>query len=283
MTVVSPSCSLSVVAAPTVSCPLSFATLNQAYSSFASATGGSQTGFVFAISGGSLPDGLSFASSGQMSGTPTTVQFVSFVVSVTDSQGASGSASCSIDVSNIQTVQCPSQVVANTMLQYAVTITSSVPPTRTFSVVASGSLPPNVTLDASSGLLSGTPTTEGAYEFSIFVTNGGVSATSPVCQINVSAFPEVFCPSNAFGEVTVAYHDSILVAGGSGILALSISSGFLPFGLVFSTSTGTISGTPLVSGSFSFQVVLWKEMICVRLFFSSLFCFRLCKIWLVLL
>ena len=47
--------------------------------------------------------------------------------------------------------------------------------------VSSGSLPPGLTLDGSTGLLSGTPTTAGSYAFTVKVTDSsGLSNTEPV-------------------------------------------------------------------------------------------------------
>ena len=61
---------------------------------------------------------------------------------------------------------------------YSVTLAASggVPP-YTWSVTA-GSLPPGLSLDPSSGVISGTPTTAGAFSFTIQVKDGsGVTAT----------------------------------------------------------------------------------------------------------
>jgi hypothetical protein len=51
-------CSISVIESASVTCPLAFATRGESYSSFASASGGSGSGYVFSIVSGSLPSGL---------------------------------------------------------------------------------------------------------------------------------------------------------------------------------------------------------------------------------
>jgi arabinan endo-1,5-alpha-L-arabinosidase len=66
------------------------------YSTTLTATGGTGTGYAWTSSGGTLPAGLTLASSGLLSGTPTTAGSFSFTAQVTDSSGASASASLSL-------------------------------------------------------------------------------------------------------------------------------------------------------------------------------------------
>ena len=54
--------------------------------------------FTFSVTSGSLPSGLSLTSSGVLSGTPTTAGTSTFLISVTDSVGASGGANISMTV-----------------------------------------------------------------------------------------------------------------------------------------------------------------------------------------
>lgn len=258
-TVVSPSCSISISSAPVVSCPLGFSIVGVPYSSSFTATGGSSTGYVFSITSGSLPSGLTFTPGGIVSGTPGSIQLSTFTVSVTDSVGSTASRVCTIDISNTLTVQCPTAVVADTELAYSFSVVTSVPAAgRTFVLVSGlGVLPTNLTLDPTTGVISGTPTATGTFSFSIFVSNGVASATSTSCTISVFAFPTVTCPAETNGEVTVFFSQSFAIAGGSSPLSLSLSaSSSLPFGLTFNASSGTLSGTPLNEGSFSYGLTL---------------------------
>ncbi|HEV2633611.1 MAG TPA: IPT/TIG domain-containing protein [Actinocrinis sp.] len=69
---------------------------------------------------------------------------------------------------------------------YTYTYAASGSPAPTYSL-ASGSLPPGVTLNATTGVLSGTPTAAGAYTFTVTAANGtGTPAVSPPATITAS-------------------------------------------------------------------------------------------------
>lgn len=117
--------------------------------------------------------------------------------------------------------------------------------------LASGSLPTGLTLDATSGLVSGVPTAEGTANFSVRVTDSlGATATTGALSITASSPVSVTTASLPTGSVNVAYSAALAATGGTGGYTWSIASGSLPATLTLSSS-GTISGTPTVSGSYS--------------------------------
>src|SRR5205823_1051279 len=58
------------------------------------------------------------------------------------------------------------------------------------------------------------------------------------------------------GSVAAAYSTTLAAAGGSSPYSWSLTSGSLPAGLTLNASTGTISGTPLLTG--------WSNLITVQ-------------------
>ena len=119
--------------------------------------------------------------------------------------------------------------------------------------ISSGSLPAGLTLTASTGLLSGTPTASGSFPVTVQVVDAsGVIATRAV-TLAIAAAPVVtFTP--AAGEVTVPYSQQPTLTGGTSPITWSITAGSLPAGLTLNTATGQIAGTPTAAGSFTFTV-----------------------------
>jgi choice-of-anchor A domain-containing protein len=131
----------------------------------------------------------------------------------------------------------------------AMTVSGGTAP-YTFSVV--GTLPAGLSLNASTGAVTGTPTAAGS--FSIKVTDkNGVGATS-TCLITITAGPSLSCSAVNSGEVGVLFNSGAMtVSGGTAPYTFSVV-GTLPAGLALSTSTGAVTGTPSAAGTFSVRV-----------------------------
>ena len=119
--------------------------------------------------------------------------------------------------------------------------------------VSAGTLPSGVTLGASTGLLSGTPTAAGTYSFTVKVTDhSGLTATEPV-TLTVIAGPSLSFPAPPAGWTHTVYSDTLTATGGTSPFTWSVSSGALPAGISLSAD-GNLTGTPTATGTFSFTV-----------------------------
>jgi large repetitive protein len=119
--------------------------------------------------------------------------------------------------------------------------------------VSAGTLPPGLTLGASTGLLSGTPTAAGTYSFTVKVTDhAGLTATEPV-TLTVIAGPSLSFPAPPAGWTHTVYSDTLTVSGGTSPFTWSIGSGNLPPGISLSAD-GNLTGTPTATGTYSFTV-----------------------------
>ena len=119
--------------------------------------------------------------------------------------------------------------------------------------VSSGSLPPGITLGASTGLLSGTPTTAGTYSFTVKVTdNSGLSSTE-AATVTIIPGPSMTFAAPPGGWTNTVYGYTLTESGGTSPFTWSVSSGSLPAGISLSPS-GNLSGTPTATGTSSFTV-----------------------------
>ncbi len=116
----------------------------------------------------------------------------------------------------------------------------------------SGMLPSGLTL-ASDGALSGMPEVGGSFVFTLQVEDAlGAQLTR---EFSVEIAPYAISTNAQLGStsVDVPYEQALAVVGGTGPFEWMVTAGSLPPGLNLS-SAGVLSGTPTVSGAFSFAV-----------------------------
>ncbi|MEP7342576.1 MAG: putative Ig domain-containing protein, partial [Acidobacteriota bacterium] len=229
------------------------ATINTAYPQTVSAApaGGNYT---FSVTSGSLPAGLTLNSNGSFSGAPTQSGTFNFRVT------ASGFGGCTAFRDYTLVVVCPTITVNPASLPggsvgtaYSQTVAGSPAGTYNYSVT-SGALPTGLTLNASTGAITGTPTTTGSFNFTITATAGSCSG-SLTYTVTISCPTITLSPASPLpgGQAGVAYNQTIS-ASPSGSYTFSVVSGSLPSGLTLNTSTGVISGLPTATGSYNFTV-----------------------------
>ncbi len=126
-------------------------------------------------------------------------------------------------------------------------------PPYTWSI--SGLVPPGLTLNTSTGELSGIPTAYGTFVFTVTVTDSLDQSADVTCSITILAppSPEVICDNPPQGEIGVFYTHAFPASSGVPPYTWAIT-GTIPPGLTFNTATGVLSGTPTASGVFDFTV-----------------------------
>ena len=178
--------------APTIATasPLPAGKVNTAYTLTLGASGGTPPYTNWATSNGALPPGLTLSPAGVLSGTPTTAGTYSFTVQVTDTAGATGSAQFQLTITSllppaITTASPLPAGKANTAYSLSVGASGGTPP-YTGWTTSSGTLPPGLTF-SSAGVFGGTPTTAGAYSFTIQVTDSAGATASAPFQLTISS------------------------------------------------------------------------------------------------
>ncbi len=253
------------VNAPTIAVSpssLTAATVGTAYSQTISASGGTSP-YSFAVTSGALPAGLSLnGSTGALSGTPTAGGSFNFTITATDSSSGTGPYTGSRAYSF--TVNAPTVVLGGSSLASAQvgvalsqTVTASGGTAPRAFAVTSGALPTGVSLNSSTGAVTGTPTAGGTFNFTITATDSstgtGPYTGSHAYSMVVSA-PTISLGGLPSGTVATAYSQSISASGGTSTYSFAVTAGTLPTGLSLNGSSGTLSGTPTAGGTFNFTV-----------------------------
>jgi uncharacterized repeat protein (TIGR01451 family) len=210
--------------------------------------------FTWSVSSGTLPPGISLgAGTGLLSGTPTTAGSYTFTVQIVDASGQTASKAVTLVIAAAPVVNyTPTAGEVDVAFSQQPTVSGGTGPFTW--AISAGSLPPGVTISATTGLISGTPTTAGNFTVTVAVTDAFGQVASRTVTIGIVALPTfTFTPPQA-AQVGVAYTTTFGVAGGTAPLTWSISAGSLPPGLSLASGTGVVSGTPTTTGVSSFTV-----------------------------
>ncbi len=233
------------------------------------ASGGSGAGYVWALSTGSLPPGLTIVagSPARLSGTPTHAGRFDFELRVVDSANASQRKTYSVTVAPapvalaITTASLPAGQVG---AAYSATLNAVGGSTSGYSwAVSAGALPPGLQLAASGtpgAALDGTPTAAGTFSFTVRVTDSaGAQATAQLSIVVAAAViaVQIAPPTLPSGTVGVPYQADIGTVPGTGSDAgytWSVASGALPPGItlqLMGTPSTRVSGTPTTAGTYT--------------------------------
>ncbi|MEU8083038.1 putative Ig domain-containing protein [Micromonospora sp. NPDC049101] len=211
--------------------------------------------FAWSISAGSLPPGVTInASTGLLSGAPTTAGTFSFTVRVVDASSQAATQALSIVIAPLPTLTFPPPPQGQVGIAYSTQLTVNGGTGPFVWSVSAGSLPPGVTLNPSTGLLSGTPTLGGNFSFTVRVVDSFGQAATRTVSLGITASPTLTFPPPPPGQVGIPYSTQLTVNGGTAPFVWSVSAGTLPPGLTLNPSTGLLSGTPTTEGSSSFTV-----------------------------
>ncbi|MGD0735468.1 MAG: Ig-like domain repeat protein [Terracidiphilus sp.] len=279
-----------VVGPPAVMATFNPATINVAGTSVLMITISNPAANTAALSGvaisDALPAGLTVASAttsacgGTLTTTaPTTIQFAGGTIAanglcqlsipvngaaegnyvdttapVTATNGGTGNtATASITVKPIITIAPASLAAAQVGVSYSATFDASGGLTSYTYGITGGALPAGLSL-STAGLLSGTPTAGGSFNFTVTATDSlhftgsqtySLTVTPPTITVSPSSLPT--------GTALAPYSQTLVASGGTPSYSYVVSAGSLPSGLTLSAG-GVLSGTPAVGGTFNFTV-----------------------------
>ncbi|WP_170069448.1 SdrD B-like domain-containing protein [Spirosoma pollinicola] len=100
------------------------------------------------------------------------------------------------------------------------------------------------------------------YSATCTTSPGCTTVASTTISTTLACSLSVTTTSLPKGQVGVAYNQTIVTTGGTAPLNFSVSGGNLPTGLSLNATTGIISGTPTVSGSFPTTITVTDAKAC---------------------
>ena len=213
-----------------------------AYSTALSATGGTAP-YAWSLTSGALPAGLLLsASTGVISGTPTaaaTAMPLTFLVKDSSSPASTNSASLTLTIAappgvNITTTSLPfGQVgVAYTA---ALAATGGVLP-YTWSLASGSTLPGGLSLNASTGAITGTPTATGSFSPTFNVADSSTDTAAANLTLAISPATITVSISPARGGLTITQ--------GISVTATTNDLG----GVTWTTTGGSLSSSTSLTG-----------------------------------
>lgn len=164
------------------------AAVNVPYSATASVSGGNAP-YTWSIISGGPPPGLSLNSAtGVISGTPTTAGGYGLGLKVTDSSNPQQTAKFFSGINVYPQLTITSTSLADGVVgtAYNATLTATGGTGSYTWSISSGSLPDGISLDPSTGILSGTPTTSGQANFAVQVTDTGNPPQDPTLPLSIN-------------------------------------------------------------------------------------------------
>ena len=231
---------------------------------------------VYSVSSGSLPSGLSLTRDvvnetgyGLISGTPTQAGTFDFYLTVkydretncllTPKPQSDDRFRITVVPGLAKLTLGPESTTPGTRgTPYSLQMTATAEGPKTWSISA-GALPPGLSINTETGLISGTPTASGQFDFQVYAKmNGDTRSDTKFLGILIRDPVTIFADEPftaarvAPGEVSAPFDAMLTATGGNGTYTWTLADGTLPPGLLF--AEGAISGTPRTAGVYRFTV-----------------------------
>ena len=204
--------------------------------------------------------------SGQIVGTPcnTTAVNLNFTVQVADDGGATPITqvyTIFLQPAPVLSITTTSLPLGYTNSHYSASINTQGGVTPlTFSLLSGSFLPAGLALNPHTGQVSGIPTAAGSFSFSVQVQDSSLPSPGQIVSGTVTVTimnPQPLSISTTTlpqGSTSTPYNGTLQATGGVPPYSWKIIQGQLPPGLTLNSTTGVISGTPILVTTSTFTV-----------------------------
>lgn len=225
---------------------------------------GGNSPYQWKVVGGNLPARLTLDPRGEITGVPTQPGTATFTLEVDDSstppQTAQGTVM--LQITNFLVVSS-NQLVMGVLTRFYSQRIQTAGGTPPYSWTATQPLPPGLSLDSTSGIVSGTPTMAGSYSVALQITDSSTPSQSIFPNITIGIQPVLSVATTTLPDAPQnrGYFSGISIVGGLEPYSLALTSGSLPVGLQINQTSGIfnfvqISGAPTVVGTSQFTVAV---------------------------
>jgi len=221
----------------------------------------------WSLASGALPAGLTLASNGVISGTPTQSGTFSFTVQANgspnnDTRPLSIFVLAPLELQTLAGKKPPATgLTAKAAVSAALTTgVKAVGGRGPYAFTSEGVLPPGITLNPTTGAVTGAGTTAGRFTSTITVTDAtGAKAAVPWSFTILPLLDFAKGKGLAAGKVGKLYSARIPVSGKDAKTAQFALSGKIPPGLELDETTGRLTGTLLKAGNYRLRVFAFSE------------------------
>lgn len=236
-------------------------TAGVAYSQSVTAGGGTSP-YTYALTAGALPSGLSLSAGGVISGSATATGTFNFSITATDSSTGTGAPFTAMHAYTL-VVSAPTITVTPSTLPngavdaaYSQSLTAGGGLAPYGYAVTSGALPTGLMLGNTSGVLSGTPTATGTFNFTVTATDANSFTGSQAYSVTITPSANADLSALSLDSGTLSPTFSAGTTAYTASLANAITSVTVTPTVARTGATVTVNGIPVASGAASGPITL---------------------------
>ena len=204
--------------------------------------------YRWSVTSGVLPHGLILGiDTGIISGTPTSVTQPLLTITVIDADNRSFVKTYILDIANpllLSPATLPRGMVGE-LYTMALPVSGGTPPYSLWQT--SGTFPGGVILGSATGVLNGTPSTSGSFDYSVIVYDSFGRVSTATYTLVVDPAFAITTPTLKQVTAGAPYNQILTAVGGLPPYSWRTVCGMLTTGLTLGPITGIISGTPTTS------------------------------------